>query len=181
MVNEVKDMADVCHWKYHIHQTTFPDNTSNEDEHDHSIYGISFTPPECEPVSLCFLSNRKLSSEMHLKLYGQKSDKQEHEYLYMLSVKTQFAGVEIHKFIIELFRYLKNQNYFAHLEIIDEGKYWETGDESLLRDIFKKYVDLLDHFLLAIECIPVKPGESYGKYFERLMHKIRNRNPGKDE
>jgi hypothetical protein len=180
MVNEVKDIAEVCKWKYNIYQEEFPNDYNFENSYNQNIYGISFTPPECETVSLCFLSNRKMSSPAHLKFYGETSDKPEQEYLYMLSVKTQFAGVEIHKFIIELFRYLKKQEYFENLEIIDDGKYWETGDENLLQDIFKQNVDLLDSFSFAIESIPIKNGESYEKYFESLMNMIRNRNHDKD-
>ncbi|MEA3450898.1 MAG: hypothetical protein U9Q83_03235 [Bacteroidota bacterium] len=66
------------------------------------------------------------------------------------------------------------------MEIIDEGKYWKTRDENLLQDIFKQNVDLLDNFSFAIESIPIKNGESYENYFERLVNRIRNRNQDKD-
>ncbi|MDZ7778172.1 MAG: hypothetical protein U5L09_22395 [Bacteroidales bacterium] len=167
MVNEVKDIVDTCKWEYTIYEDEFPDDNNLEDSYNENIYGISFTPPGCETVSLCFLSNRKMSSPAHLKLYGKTNDSAEQKYLYMLSVKTQYAGVEIHKFIIELFRYLKKQAYFKNLDIIDEGKYWETGDEILLQEIFKQYVDLLGNFSFAIENIPINKGESYEKYFEK--------------
>ncbi len=172
--------VEVCKWKYTIYEEEFPSDNDVEDSDNGNIYGISFTPPECETVSLCFLSNRKMSSPVLLMLYGKTNDRSEHEYLYMLSVKTQFAGVEIHKFIIELFRYLKKQGYFETLEVTDEGKYWETGDENLLKEIFKRYVDLLDNFTFAVEHIPIKSDESYEEYFERLVNMIRNRNAGTD-
>ena len=178
MVNEVKDIMEVRKWEYNIYQDEFPNDYNLKNSYNENIYGISFTPPECETVSLCFLSNRKMSSPVLLKFYEKTSYKPEQEYLYMLSVKTQFAGVEIHKFIIELFRYLQKQEYFETLEIIDEGKYWETRDENLLQDIFKQNVNLLDNFSLVIESIPKKNGESYEKYFERLKNIIRNRNYG---
>lgn len=176
MINEVKDIVEECKWKYNIYEEEFPNDNNFEHSYNDNIYGISFTPLECETVSLCFLSNRKMSSPANLKFFGKTSDESEQKYLYMLSVKTQFAGVEIHKFIIELFRYLKKQAYFENLEIIDDGKYWETGDENLLQAIFKQNVDLLDNFSLAIESIPIKKGESYENYFVRLMNRIRNRN-----
>jgi len=178
MVNEVKDIMEVRKWEYNIYQDEFPNDYNLKNSYNENIYGISFTPPECETVSLCFLSNRKMSIPLLLKFYEKTSYKPEQEYLYMLSVKTQFAGVEIHKFIIELFRYLQKQEYFETLEIIDEGKYWETRDENLLQDIFKQNVNLLDNFSLVIESIPKKNGESYEKYFERLKNIIRNRNYG---
>lgn len=180
MVNEVKDIMEARKWEYTLYQDEFPSDYNLENSYNENIYGISFTPPECETVSLCFLSNGKMSSPAHLEFYGKTTDREEQKYLYMLSVKTQFAGVEIHKFIIELFRYLKKQEYFETLEIIDEGKYWETGDENLLQAIFKQYANLLDDFSFAIESNPIKNGESYEKYFERLLNKIRNRNHGQD-
>lgn len=176
MIDEVKDIVEVCKWKYTIYGEAFPTDNHSEDSYNDSVYGISFTPPQCETVSLCFLSNRKMSSPVHVKFYGKTSDLQAHKYLYMLSVKTQFAGVETHKFIIELFRYLKNQGYFETLEITDDGKYWETGDENLLQTLFKRNADLLDTFSFAIEHIPIKSGESYQHYFERLVNLIHKKN-----
>ena len=161
MVDEVRDIVEVCNWEYNFYEEEFPKDYNPKDSYNKNIYGISFTPPECETVSLCFLSNRKMSSPSNLKFFGKTSDEPEEKYLYMLSVKTQFAGIEIHKFIIDLFRYLNKQKYFDNLKIIDEGKYWDTGDEKLLQDIFKRYVDLLDDFSFSIENIPLKNGESY--------------------
>jgi len=176
MINEVIDIVETCKWDYHVYEKDFPNNIDTSNHYNENIYGICFTPPECETVSLCFLSNKRMSSSAHLKFFGKTNDKPEQKYLYMLSVKTQFAGEEIHKFIIELFRYLKKKEYFENLEILDEGKYWETGDENLLHDIFKQYVDLLDSFSMAIKSAPLKKGESYEKYFMRLMEMIQNKN-----
>lgn len=46
-------------------------------------------------------------------------------------VKTQFSGKETHVKVIGLFK--KIEKKFSSLEIIDEGEYWETGDENILR------------------------------------------------
>jgi len=122
-----------------------------------------------------------MSSLANLKFFGNSSDKTEQEYLYMLSVKTQFAGEEIHKLIIELFRYLKKQKYFEYLKIADEGKYWKTGDENLLHEIFEQNIALLDSFSFAIKNVPIKKSESYLSYFKRLAKMIRFKNYGKNK
>ena len=44
--------------------------------------------------------------------------------------KTQFAGSETHKTIVELMRRL--EPLFVELDIYDEAEYWDTGDENLL-------------------------------------------------
>ena len=50
-----------------------------------------------------------------------------------ISVKTQYAGSEIHLWIIGLLKYLKN--FHLHdLEVQDEGDYWETGNFEVLKE-----------------------------------------------
>jgi len=179
MISEVKDIVEVFEWDYNIYLEEFPKDSNAENSYNDNIYGISFTPPKCETLSLCFLSNRKMSCLANLKFYGKSNNEAEKKYLYMQSVKTQYAGVEIHKFIIELFRHLKKQDYFETLRIIDEGKYWETEDENLLKDKFKENENLLDNFTIAMKSTPLKSGESYESYFKRLINMINKRNKAK--
>ncbi len=181
MIDEVADIARTHKWKYYVFNKEFPRNNVAGKSYDEKIYGICFTPPKCETVSLCFLSNKRMSSLANLKFYGNSTDKKEQQYLYMLSVKTQYAGEEIHKLIIELFRYLKKQKYFEDLKIMDEGKYWETGDEKLLHEIFEKNIALLDSFTFAIKNVPIKKSESYESYFNRIAKMIRFKNYGKNK
>jgi hypothetical protein len=48
------------------------------------------------------------------------------------SVKTQFAGADVHVEIIRLFDVLKP--IFKSLDIVDEGEYWEKRDRALLEN-----------------------------------------------
>ncbi|MFA6404286.1 MAG: hypothetical protein WCX31_22065, partial [Salinivirgaceae bacterium] len=93
------------------------------------------------------------------------------EYLYMLSVKTQYSSVETHQFIIQLFRHL-NKKYFTGFRFIDEGQYWETNDETLLKENFKRNADLINGFVSAHENFPKLPGETTEEYLERLIKQI---------
>ncbi len=116
-----------------------------------------------------------MSSYPNLKIWGNSDDEQEKKYLYMLSVKTQFAGGSIHKLIVHLLKYLRKK-YFSEFSVFDEGKYWETGDELLLEKIFDKYNYYLNAFGDALESNPLKEGENFEKYFLRIMGKIKRRN-----
>lgn len=89
--------------------------------------------------------------------------------------ETQYASVEAHQFIIQLFRYL-NTKYFADFELSDEGDYWETNDLELLSTTFKRNADLINSFSDAIEIIPKNSGESIEDYFRRLIKLIKDRN-----
>ena len=62
----------------------------------------------------------------------------------------------IHKSIIQLFHYLCKREYFKEFDLIDDGEYWESGDERLLEQKFKENGDLIDNFSIAVEAIPVK-------------------------
>jgi len=175
LIGEIEDIAKIHNWKYFIFDRQFPEDTFGKPEYNQDIYGICFTPPECETIDICFLSNGRMSSISHLKFFGKTEDQDEQTYLYMLSVKTQYAGIELHQFIIHLFRYLDKQ-YFANFEMYDEGGYWETNDLSLLQSTFKRYTDLINSFASALEYIPAQTGETIESYFKRLMKLIHNKN-----
>lgn len=168
MIEEVEDVTRIHKWKYNIYNTEFPDGNFTNETHDNKIYGISFTPPGCETVSLCFLSNGRMSCPMLLKFYGNSTDITSREYLYMVSVKTQFAGWQTHLFIIHLLKYL-SKKYFSELNVNDEGQYWETNDDERLKQIFNRYTKLLDSVSTAFETFPAKEGETMEKYIERMM------------
>ncbi len=70
MIKEVKDIVEIYKWQYTVYEDVFPENSLGKAEYNQNIYGISFTPPECETVSLCFLSNGKMISAPNLKFYG---------------------------------------------------------------------------------------------------------------
>ncbi len=168
MIEEVTDIAEIYNWTYHVYEKHFPYENLSNTEYNVSIYGISFTPPECETIYLCFLSNGRMSSAPNLKFFGNSTDEDYKKYLYMLSVKTQFAGSDVHKLIIHLLKYL-NKKYFTEFEVIDEGNFWETEDEKLLEETFERYTDLLDSVGSALENIPLKSDETFEDYFSRVM------------
>lgn len=172
LVEEVLDIAKVYGWKNSIYETSFPNNClSGVNEYSDKIFGVSITPPGCETIFFCFLSNGKMSSPAHLKFYGKSEDQNENPFLYLISVKTQFSNPLIHATIIQIFRHL-NQRYFSDFKLSDEGQYWETNNEEILKGNFAKYDALLDSFHLGLETIPMKANESFEDYFRRLFELI---------
>lgn len=171
MIKEVEDIIKVYQWKYHIYETDFPDR-GFEKVYNDKIYGISFIPPECEHVFFCFLSNGRMSSPSNLQIFGNSAKKDYQKYLYMLSTKTQYAGIQIHKLIIHIFRFIA-EKYFSNFKMIDEGRYWETGDKNVLEENFKRYNDLMDIFSDALQNLPMTSEETFEDYFERLLNLIK--------
>jgi hypothetical protein len=174
LIDEVSDIAIIYNWKYNVYERQFPEKSFGMPGYNQNIYGINFTPPGCETISICFLSNGRLSSHAHLMFFGKTNEQPEREYLYMLSVKTQFADVTTHQFIIQFFRYL-NIKYFTNFKLIDDGRYWETNDIEILKTNFKRNADLISVFSSALECIPMEADETIENYFKRLLNLIRKR------
>lgn len=175
MIEEVKDIVSIYKWPYNIYETEFVKNELGKTKYTDKVYGISFTPPECETVSIQFLSNGRMSNEVNLEIYGNSKIRHEKKFLYMLFTKTQFAGMEIHKLVVHLLKHIEKK-YLLDFKVNDEGEYWNTLDEKMLAERFTIYNMLLDDFTTALEIFPVGKGERFDKYFMRLMKEVKKKN-----
>ena len=111
---ELEDIALSMNWKYKLREISST-----------SFSGISLNiHPDCEWLSLVFDNTGKIVSPMELH-FGEKGIS---EYQF---IKTQFAGAEIHIAVVNILKYVQKK-YIENLEVIDESKYWETGDKSLI-------------------------------------------------
>jgi len=173
MIEEVIDVSKVYGWKYKVYNTDFPNKSFDSNRSFDRIYGISFTPTDCETVSITFLSDGTMVSPAHITFFANSEDETKRSYIYFISAKTQFAGVFVHLLLIRLLKYL-NDKYFDCFKLDDESFYWETGDENLMRERFKIYDNMLDNVLLSTQTFPIEPNEDVIAYFERLMKHIDN-------
>jgi hypothetical protein len=171
MIDEVEDIAKVYNWKYYIFEREFP-GTGYDKNYNDKIYGICFSPPECEPIWFTFLSNRRMSNPVNLQFFGNSEREEDKRFLYLVSTKTQYTGQETHMIIIHLFKYF-SKKYFTEFEMTDEGKYWETGDEIILRETFSRYIKLLDMVCDGLKNFPRNADETLEEYLLRLMEHIR--------
>jgi hypothetical protein len=109
---EIEDISISMNWKYNLRG---PKNSN--------FSGISINiHPDCEWLSLVFDNNGKIVPPMELH-FGEKGIS---DYQF---IKTQFAGVEIHLAVVNLLKYVQKK-YIKNLEVIDESKYWDTGDKT---------------------------------------------------
>ncbi|WP_133242652.1 hypothetical protein [Flavobacterium psychrotolerans] len=176
MIEEVTDIAKANHWGYHVFEEAIPNDAFTVNSFNDSIYGIFFSPPNCETVYLTFLSNGKMCAPYKLEHPAFSENELEDDYL---SVKTQFAGPQIHKQLITIFDYL-NKLYFENFDLTDEGNYWETKNEQLLEDTFKKYTHLIDGFSSLLENIPMEENESIEAYLIRIAEMANKKNKGNE-
>ena len=174
LIEDLEDIAKLHKWKYRILKSEFPEEKEQMEIHDQKVYGIYFTPPDCETVFVNFLSNGRMSSPMLLEFWGEATTEPESGYLYMLSVKTQYAGAEIHKLLMGIFHYL-NKQYLADFELYDEGDYWETGDDALLLRNFNQNAFLINSFKSALQNLQIQEDENPEDYIFRIIEEIKNK------
>jgi len=174
MIEEVKDIAEIYNWNYHIFEKEFPKNSLGKKTFDGNIYGIIFSPPKCEGVSLCFLSNRKIGNPAMLQDWLKSKNKKDKRLIYGNFTKTQYAGWKTHKIIIDLFRYL-NKKYFQNLFLIDEGNYWQSNNVELLKYTFKEWGALIDGFADTLSKIKRKGGETTEGLIIRSAKKLHSK------
>jgi len=103
------------------------------------LSGIVIKPhANSESLSFIFDSKGELKNIAVLSL----NEPVENNFAH-LSIKTQFAPIEIHVTIIKLFRYIK-QKFISNLKVIDEGGYWDTSDETVLWEKLSFLNDMMD-------------------------------------
>jgi hypothetical protein len=169
MIDEVKDIAEIHNWTYHIFEREFPENHFGKKALSTAMYGICFSPPDCEPVQLTFLSNGEMRSPWSLKSDDFEEDEQ--DIINTLFTKTHYAGPAIHKLIIHLFDYL-NGKYFSDFELYDEAQYWETKDEKLMYKNFHTLDKLINAVGDSLESNSMIPGETFEEYILRIAKEI---------
>jgi hypothetical protein len=169
LIAEVKTLAETHKWDYFIFENSFSATQDNRDNTE-LIYGICFTPTGSETIDICFSQNGRMTSLLHQRMWQDASPEEAEKYMYLLSVKTQAAGVETHAIIINFFKHISSK-YLKDFELSDEGYYWETGDKQILKNQFRKYSRVLDSFSLAMESTPPESKEKILDYLERIAEK----------
>ena len=175
LIEELEEISKVHKWKYQILETAFPEGDFSEDEHDGLLYGICMIPPGSEMLSFTFLRNGRMCGPMQLHNWGGSTDETERSYLYFNFTKTQYAGPEIHKMIIGIFSYVVNR-YLTDFQLIDEAQYWETKDEQLMNENFKRNAALIKDFTAALRENTKREGEDVEAYLERVIREFREKN-----
>ena len=106
--------------------------------------------------------------------WGNSTDETERKYLYMNFTKTQYAGAEIHKMVIGIFRYVLS-HYLSDFKMVDEAEFWETGDEKLLYENFRRNTELINSFAEALQTNSPREDEDVETYLERIIREFRDK------
>ncbi|CAN5351280.1 hypothetical protein BH20BAC1_BH20BAC1_22720 [soil metagenome] len=154
LIEEVEDICKALNWSTHIID-------------DEEIKGISFAPAGSEPVFLFFNTDGRIVSLVNLVSQLIPGDMDGENILFTASTKTQYAGADAHIAIIRLLKHL-SKKYLKDFTLTDEGYYWETGDENILRKQFRNYQAAIDTFCEALKDFPSGSNETVESLADRL-------------
>jgi hypothetical protein len=118
MIEELADISTSLKWRYDI-----------IDDADQQVKGIVIKPHD-KSESLDILVNKDMHLVSFIALYLKKVNEEDAKFVF---VKTQFAPIDVHISLIKLLKYLK-KIYISNLEVKDEGDYWDTMDEIILKE-----------------------------------------------
>jgi len=172
LIEEIVDIVNIYDWKYTIFEDKFPNDNFLDTSFD-DAYGIIFSPPESEPVFLTFLSDGRMVDPFLLEFIKNDKDRKEGDKFWQFT-KTQYAGLEVHKVIIHLFRYLSNK-YMVDFELVDDSRYWETNDEAVLQENFDRFNFVMDKFAEVLEGFEAGENDDEESLVIKLLEYLKNK------
>jgi hypothetical protein len=180
LVSEVEDICKTLKWDYYLFDDTFevpahtmPLESTEGDPKVIRLKGILFSPTECEPVFLTFTPDGWSSTFLNLQMPEQIAEIGT-KLMYWVNVKTQYAGEDIHIALVHLLKYLEKK-YFSHVEVDDEGNYWETMDKAVLHKRFGVYNGIMNMVASALETAEWTPTDNPNEIAKQLEDLLKNR------
>ena len=178
LVDELEDICKSLGWQYHIWNgkgfekavKQHPPQTKIDFSLD-ELKGITMRPEKCEPVDVVFFPTGSTCSPVKVKFNTSGTDEL---MVQTVSTKTQFAGIDVHKTVVDLFIYLQPK-YFSSFKMSDEGEYWETRDEKILLQQFARYNFLLDKLTTGLKNFKAAPGETASSLADRLEEYLKKK------
>jgi hypothetical protein len=110
-------------------------------------------------------------------VFAMEFAREDSELTYLNFIKTQFAPVENHIAVIKLLKYIQKK-YISNLDVYDEGEYWQTGDEKILKeriDFLNGAINHLSEVLNSIEFEKDISPESIADKIEEVLKNMKFR------
>lgn len=137
LVDEMVEVANANAWSYQIlegNETASMDVVDDEGEETSieipPLNGITVNAEDGEPIWMLFDPEGNLRTPM-VTLMSVRDPEYFKDLKYHAFTKTQFAGVEFHIKLVNLLKYISDK-YFEEWNVLDESKYYETGDRDEL-------------------------------------------------
>ena len=173
---ELADIAKSMDWEYSLldDDWTVPPDAALVHEHGSAkinghlgLKGISLLPGGGgEALSFFVDADGQLRSIMDMIMQCEGLTTPDNAWV---SMKTQFLSPDIHAWIVGLLKYLQKR-YFSHLEVDDEGGFWETGDHAALEAKMRLLNEKMDE--LAMDLKAESLGDLSGLSAEDIASRI---------
>lgn len=173
LIDEVRDIAIEKEWDYFIFEEEFENNKFTSKPDLDKLFGIMVTPKNSEPMCFSFLSDGRMCGIINFNVITINNEIDE-DLAFSLFTKTQYAGFEIHKQLIVLLDHI-SKKYLVDFTCSDEGQYWETRDEDLLIETFKRFGSFIDSFASSLEMIPPIENENIEDFILRIADSTNSR------
>jgi predicted DNA-binding protein YlxM (UPF0122 family) len=184
-INELEDIARSVNWKYRLLDEDWsktPDaelikNSAEElvIEGSTSLKGILLSLHEdSESLAFCFDAAGQMTTPVQVALRAELA------YLgnsSWVSVKTQFAGPDVHVAMVRLLRYLKRK-YLHDLEVRDDTGYWETGDYQAVVNNINRVNQAIDAVSDQLESANLQSEKDIVEQIEEALRKMKEREEG---
>ena len=134
--NEIEDIAKDMDWKYNLLENDLQKPNLSRIENGEIIghiplKGISLSlHKDAETLSFYFDKEGNIRNIVSMAILSEVEINESTDY-----IKTQYAPIQIHITIIKLLKYIKSK-YINNLQVIDEGEYWVSENEELLKKKF---------------------------------------------
>jgi len=179
LITEVQDIAISNNWNYLVFENAFENKAFSDEIDVEKLYGIMITPEKSEPLCFSFLSNGRMCGIINFNVLQIDKEIKE-DITYSLVTKTQYAGFASHKKLVLVLDYV-SKKYLTDFECIDQGSYWETRDETLLKSTFARYDMLIESFSSSLEQIPSRENENIEDYLLRIAESTNQRIQNSEE
>jgi hypothetical protein len=164
---EMEDIAKSMGWKCSVFDF--------DDKSNVPLKGVIIGPHEkSEPLPFMVDKNGFLRNPFMLEF-----SKDDDEFTWFNHIKTQFAPIEIHIAVVKLLKYIQKK-YISNLDVYDEGDYWQTGDEKILKekiDFLNGAINQLADVLNSIEFEKDSSPESIADKIEEVLKNMKFRKP----
>lgn len=173
LIEEVRDIALEKGWNHFVFENKFENDQFTIAPDLDTLFGIMITPKDSEPMCFSFLSDGRMCGIINFNVITINNAIDE-DLAFSLFTKTQYAGFEIHKQLIVLLDHISTK-YFVDFKCSDEGQYWETRDEDLLKETFKRFGSFIDSFASSLEMIPPNENENIEDFILRIADSTNSR------
>lgn len=179
LIDDVRDIAIGNDWNYDVFHDKFKNDAFSTGFNLEHLYGITITPDVYESFSFTFLSDGRMCGLQNFELL-EMEEYIAKDHVFSISINTHDLDVEVYKQLIVILDYISGK-YIQDFKCVDEGHYWETRNEELLKETIHKNKNYIEHFRKLITEMPQNDDQEDQDYVYQIANIIHKQNENTSE